>query len=63
MIIIITGLPTWSQLLFGSTTNTKLSYHEPAAIDGKRIVKPPKSVFEEGPGFLMEECSGRATYW
>lgn len=39
---------SWSQLFKLEEQSKALQFHEPALINGQKIVKPPKEIFEEG---------------
>lgn len=42
------GKKPWAQLFMLDEQKYSLDFHEPTIINGKRIVKPPKEVFDEG---------------
>ncbi|PKI59266.1 hypothetical protein CRG98_020346 [Punica granatum] len=39
---------SWMQVLVGGSGKTPLKYFEHVAVDGRHVIKPPKSVIEEG---------------
>ncbi|PKI78689.1 hypothetical protein CRG98_000914 [Punica granatum] len=39
---------SWSQMFFGGVKSSGLQYYEPEVMEGRRVVKPPKPVFDEG---------------
>ncbi|PKI52915.1 hypothetical protein CRG98_026746 [Punica granatum] len=43
----IDSAQSWSQMFFGGVKSSRLQYHEPELAKGRRLVKPPKSVFDE----------------
>lgn len=50
---------SWSQKLFGGSIRAQLEYHAPELVDGRRIVKPPPSVIEEGVSRWVNALAGQ----